>query len=60
MGCLTGLAYFNMVASWGGYVFVVNLIGVHAASLVLLGRYSSKLYASYTAFYVVGTALATT
>lgn len=58
-GALTGLVYFYMAASWGGYVFVVNLVAAHAASLVLIGRHSSKLHASYTAFYVVGTALAT-
>ncbi len=59
LGALTGLVYFYMAASWGGYVFVVNLVAAHAASLVLLGRHSSKLHAAYTAFYVVGTALAT-
>ncbi|KAL7538039.1 hypothetical protein ACHAXR_013098 [Thalassiosira sp. AJA248-18] len=58
-GTLTGLAYFYMVAAWGGYVFVVNLVGAHAASLILLGRHSSKLHAAYSAFYLVGTALAT-
>ena len=58
-GSLTGLAYFYMVAAWGGYVFVINLVGVHAASLILLGRHSSKLHAAYSAFYVVGTVLAT-
>jgi dolichyl-diphosphooligosaccharide--protein glycosyltransferase len=58
-GALAGVVYFYMAASWGGYVFVVNLVAAHAASLVLLGRHSSKLHASYTAFYVVGTALAT-
>ncbi|KAL9187780.1 hypothetical protein ACHAXT_006158 [Thalassiosira profunda] len=58
-GALTGLAYFNMVAAWGGYVFVINLVGVHAGTLVLLGRHSSKLHAAYSAFYLVGTALAT-
>ncbi len=47
-----------MVAAWGGYVFVINLIGVHAGILVLLGRFSTKLYRAYTAFYVVGTFLA--
>lgn len=57
-GVLTGLAYFYMVAAWGGYVFVVNLVGVHAALLVLIGRYSPKLYKAYTLFYLVGTALA--
>jgi dolichyl-diphosphooligosaccharide---protein glycosyltransferase len=57
-GALTGLAYFYMVAAWGGYVFVLNLIGVHAAVLVALGRFSDNVYASYTLFYIVGTALA--
>lgn len=57
-GALAGLAYFNMVAAWGGYVFVINLVGAHAATLVLLGRHSSKLHAAYSGFYVVGTALA--
>ena len=54
----TGLAYFYMVAAWGGYVFVLNVVGVHAVVLVLLGRYSTKLHRAYTIFYVVGTALA--
>jgi dolichyl-diphosphooligosaccharide--protein glycosyltransferase len=57
-GVITGLAYFYMVAAWGGYVFVLNLVGVHASLLVLLGRYSTKLHRAYTTFYVVGTYLA--
>jgi len=57
-GILAGIAYFNMVAAWGGYIFVINLIGCHAATLVLFGRYSSKLYSAYSSFYIVGTALA--
>ena len=57
-GVATGFAYFYMVAAWGGYVFVLNLVGVHAGILVLLGRYSTKLHRAYTAFYIVGTALA--
>lgn len=57
-GALAGVAYFNMVAAWGGYVFVLNLIGVHAAFLVLFGRFSTKVYLSYTLFYLVGTLLA--
>ena len=47
-----------MVAVWGGYVFVINLIGVHAALLVLLGRFGTKLHRAYSVFYVVGTTLA--
>jgi dolichyl-diphosphooligosaccharide--protein glycosyltransferase len=57
-GTLTGVAYFYMVLSWGGYVFVINLIGVHAAVLCALGRFTTKLHRGYTAFYLVGTALA--
>jgi dolichyl-diphosphooligosaccharide--protein glycosyltransferase len=57
-GVLTGLAYFYMVAAWGGYVFVLNMVGIHASLLVLVGRYSTKLHRAYTAFYVVGTTLA--
>jgi dolichyl-diphosphooligosaccharide--protein glycosyltransferase len=55
---LSGVAYFYMVAAWGGYVFVINLIGLHASLLVALGRYSTKLHRAYTLFYLVGTALA--
>lgn len=39
-------------------MFVLNLIGVHAGLLFLFGRYSTKLYRAYTAFYLVGTVLA--
>mmetsp|Transcript_18892 Transcript_18892/g.25991 ORF Transcript_18892/g.25991 Transcript_18892/m.25991 type:complete len:967 (-) Transcript_18892:158-3058(-) len=58
-GILAGLAYFYMVAAWGGYVFVLNMVGVHAAVLVLMGRFDRKIYLSYTFFYSVGTFLAT-
>jgi dolichyl-diphosphooligosaccharide--protein glycosyltransferase len=57
-GILAGIAYFYMVAVWGGYVFVLNLIGVHASLLVVMGRFTPKVYKAYTFFYVVGTALA--
>jgi dolichyl-diphosphooligosaccharide--protein glycosyltransferase len=58
MGALAGLAYFYMVASWGGYIFVLNMVGVHAGLLVLMGRFSTKVYLSYSLFYLVGTSLA--
>ncbi len=58
LGILTALAYFNMVAAWGGYVFVLNLIGVHAAALVAGGRFSTKVYRAYSLFYFFGTILA--
>ena len=60
LGLVAGLAYFYMVAAWGGYVFVVNMVAAHAGWLVLTGRYSQRLHRAYTAFYILGTALATT
>ena len=59
LGFLTALAYFYMVAAWGGYVFVLNLIGLHAAALVAGGRFSTKVYRAYSLFYFFGTLLAT-
>lgn len=55
-GILTGLAYVCMVAAWGGYIFVLNMIGVHAVALVFMGRYSPQLYWTYTFWYIIGTA----
>ncbi|KHN82263.1 Dolichyl-diphosphooligosaccharide--protein glycosyltransferase subunit STT3 [Toxocara canis] len=55
---LTALSYFYMVSAWGGYVFIINLIPLHVLTLVLIGRYSSKLYVAYTTFYVLGQVMA--
>ena len=55
IGALAGLAYVNMVAAWGGYVFVVNMVGLHAFFLVLVGRFDDRLHRAYSLFYVVGT-----
>ena len=38
LGC-AALAYFYMVSSWGGYVFLINLIPLHALVLMLTGRF---------------------
>merc|ERR1719238_638914 len=45
-----------MVAAWGGYIFVINAIGMHALMLVVLGRFNSGVHKAYTIFYVLGTA----
>ena len=52
------LSYGYMVAAWGGYTFVLNMVGVHAAALFLIGRFTWNLYKAYSVFYLVGTALA--
>lgn len=58
-GILAGFAYFTAAATWGGYIFVNNMIGLHAAVLVALGKNNSGLYKAYTLWYVIGTSLAT-
>ncbi|KAI9798877.1 MAG: oligosaccharyl transferase stt3 subunit [Piccolia ochrophora] len=54
-GALTALFYFYMVASWGGYVFITNLIPLHAFVLICMGRYSPRLYVSYSTWFALGT-----
>ncbi|KAF9974055.1 oligosaccharyl transferase stt3 subunit [Actinomortierella ambigua] len=56
-GLLTALFYFYMVSAWGGYVFITNLVPLHAFTLVLMGRFSNRLYVSYSTFYAIGTLL---
>jgi dolichyl-diphosphooligosaccharide---protein glycosyltransferase len=55
---LCSLAYFYMVAAWGGYIFIINLIPLHVLLLLVTGRYSSKVYVAYTTLYSLGTILA--
>ncbi|KAG4084194.1 STT3 subunit of Oligosaccharyl transferase [Neocallimastix lanati (nom. inval.)] len=51
----TALFYFYMVSAWGGYIFIINLIPLHVFALLLMGRYSQRLYVAYSTFYVLGT-----
>ncbi|KAJ9631817.1 oligosaccharyl transferase stt3 subunit [Taxawa tesnikishii (nom. ined.)] len=54
-GAFTALFYGYMVSAWGGYVFITNLLPLHAFVLVCMGRYSPRLYVSYTTWYALGT-----
>ncbi|KAF7548452.1 hypothetical protein G7046_g8671 [Stylonectria norvegica] len=54
-GALCALFYGYMVASWGGYAFITCLLPMHAFVLVCMGRYSTRLYVSYTTWYALGT-----
>ncbi|CAD7673357.1 unnamed protein product [Nyctereutes procyonoides] len=38
------LSYFYMVSAWGGYVFIINLIPLHVFVLLLMQRYSKRVY----------------
>jgi dolichyl-diphosphooligosaccharide--protein glycosyltransferase len=54
-GALCALFYGYMVASWGGYAFITCLLPLHAFVLICMGRYSTRLYVSYTTWYALGT-----
>jgi len=48
----------SMVLSWGGYVFIINVIPIHVLSTVATGLYTPKIYVAYCTFYILGTLLA--
>ncbi|KAL5277580.1 STT3A family protein [Megaselia abdita] len=54
---MSSLAYFYMVSSWGGYVFLINLIPLHVLVLMFIGRFSHRIYIAYSVLYSVGTIL---
>lgn len=54
---LATLSYLYMVACWGGYIFLINLIPIYVLVMLFSGRYSHRLYVAYNTFYVLGTLL---
>jgi dolichyl-diphosphooligosaccharide--protein glycosyltransferase len=44
-----------MVAAWGGYVFITNIVPLHVFVLILMGRYNNRIYVAYSSWYVLGT-----
>eukprot|EP00112_Aurelia_sp_Birch-Aquarium-sp1_P014238 Seg306.8 transcript_id=Seg306.8/GoldUCD/mRNA.D3Y31 product="Dolichyl-diphosphooligosaccharide-protein glycosyltransferase subunit STT3B" protein_id=Seg306.8/GoldUCD/D3Y31 len=51
---LSAVSYFYMVSAWGGYVFIINLIPLHVFVLLLMGKYSNRIYTAYSVFFMVG------
>jgi dolichyl-diphosphooligosaccharide---protein glycosyltransferase len=54
-GTAAAVFYFYMVAAWGGYAFITNIIPIHALALILMGRYTPRLYVGYCSWYAIGT-----
>ncbi|RLN72100.1 hypothetical protein BBJ28_00013833 [Nothophytophthora sp. Chile5] len=52
---LAATFYFAMALSWGGYVFIINIIPIHVLALLLSGNYSPKVYIAYSTFYPLAT-----
>eukprot|EP00644_Phytophthora_capsici_P003233 jgi/Phyca11/541727/estExt2_Genewise1Plus.C_PHYCAscaffold_70582 len=55
---LAALSYFGMALSWGGYVFIINIVPIHVLALLLSGHYSAKVYVAYSTFYPLATLMA--
>lgn len=56
VGCT--LAYFYMVAAWGGYSFIINIIPIFVLGTIFINKFSMKIYVAYSVFYVLGTVMA--
>lgn len=54
------LQYFYMVAAWGGYSFIINIIPIFVICIIFANKFNSKIYIAYSVFYVLGTVLAMT
>ncbi|KAN0128859.1 glycosyltransferase [Lactarius tabidus] len=54
---IAAVFYFYMVAAWGGYAFITNMIPLHALALTLMGCYTNCLYVAYSSWYAIGTLL---
>lgn len=46
--------YLYMVASWGGYSFIANLLPIHCLACIVFNRVSYKLYIAYAPFVIMG------
>lgn len=57
-GTISALALFYMIASWGGYAFIINIIPIFVVFTLLTGRYHTKVYVAYCTWYIVGTVTA--
>ncbi len=56
VGCT--LSYFYMVAAWGGYNFIINIIPIFVLGTIFINRFNMRIYVAYSVFYVIGTIMA--
>ncbi|CAD7942481.1 unnamed protein product [Amoebophrya sp. A25] len=56
-GLFSAFAFLYMVASWGGYIFVLNTIAIYMLLIFLIGRLTPRHFVAYSLFYVVSTIL---
>lgn len=56
--CMCSIAYFYMVAAWGGYSFIINIIPMYVLGLIFIKKFNMKIYVAYSVFYIMGSILA--
>ncbi|KAH0471785.1 MAG: uncharacterized protein KVP18_002716 [Porospora cf. gigantea A] len=54
---VAALAYFYMACSWGGYVYITNIVALFVLVQMMLGRLQSGHHAVYLIFHCLGTSL---
>jgi len=54
------LQYFYMVAAWGGYSFIINIIPIFVIAVIFANKFNYRIYIAYSVFYILGTVLAMT
>ena len=52
------LQYFYMVAAWGGYSFIINLIPIFVLGTMFIYKFNMRIYVAYSVFYTLGSILA--
>lgn len=50
-------AYYYMVLTWGGYVFVLGFMSIFIVIIIFLGRFDIKAYITFSMVYTVGNLL---
>ena len=52
------LQYFYMVAAWGGYSFIINIIPIFVLGTMFINKFNMKIYVAYSVFYTLGSVMA--
>ena len=53
LGTIGALCYSYLVASWGGYSFVITFVPIFVLGIILTKKYDNRIYIAYSVFYVM-------
>lgn len=56
VGLVICFNYFTQAdIALGGYAFITNMLPLHCFALLIMGRFSSRIYVAYSTYYAIGT-----